>query len=75
MVRGLAVKINSMAKVSKTKEDVKKAGRPLHGSEKKVSFNVYLEPSVKEKIIEVDGSLTASLEHRHKQILRKKKSN
>jgi hypothetical protein len=50
----------------------KKVGRPRAGKELKKSFNVYLEPSVRDEIVDADGSLTAALEHRHKQIKRKK---
>lgn len=37
-------------------------GRPLLGDEKKKSYNVYLEPKKRDKIVKKHGSLTAAIE-------------
>lgn len=40
----------------------KKVGRPLHGKEKKKSYNVYLEPKKRNRIVKKYGSLTLAVE-------------
>lgn len=40
----------------------KTVGRPLDGKEKKKSYNVYLEPKKKDKIVKKHGSLTKAIE-------------
>lgn len=40
----------------------KKAGRPIHGKEKKKSYNVYLEPKKRTQIVKHYGSLTKAIE-------------
>lgn len=54
-------------------KEIKKVGRPRAGKVPKKSYNVYLEPEIKEAIVNADGSLTASLEKRYKNIQRKTK--
>lgn len=44
------------------KKKDKKIGRPLEGDEPKQSYNVYLEPKKKDKIIKKYGSLTKAIE-------------
>lgn len=39
----------------------KQLGRPLQGKEKKQSYNVYLEPKEKDKIVKKHGSLTLAI--------------